>query len=160
MPYVYAPGRGQVDGQCSALQEKEESRVVRAACNNSALLRSLWPIPCILCIPCLWLPEQKFLDEEWSVPCGDDRSLRDVAPSPPMPYHVRIIFRETSFDCYTIFDSLGFPTSQISPKLGNIHSKTDARQTQRNGTTEMDSLACQPRTIDDYIAWQFTQPVF
>lgn len=154
MPYVCAPGRGQVDGQCSALREKEEPRVVRAACNNSALLRSLWPIPCSL-----WLPEQEFLDEERSVPCGDDRrSPRDAvtAKAGPPPIMSGIIFGETSFDRYIyLIRCARLPTSRISLEFGSV-SKTR----EIDGATEMDSLACQLRTIDDRIAWKFTQPAF
>jgi len=65
-----------------------------------------------------------------------------------------IIFGEISFDCYTI-RCARLPTSRISLELGSV-SKT----LKTDGMTEMNSLACQPRTIDDRIAWQFTQPVF
>lgn len=152
MPYVCAPGRGQVDGQCSALREKEEA----PSCTCS--LQQLRAPPLSVTHPLsvtTWTGIPRW------------RAIRAVAtivvhcatPSPPMPGIMSgIIFGETSFDCYTIwFDAPGFlPLRFLSDSAAfRKRVKTDG-----DGATEMDFLACQSRTIGDRIAWQFTQPAF
>lgn len=151
MPYVCAPGRSQVDGQCSALREKEEPRsctYVQPATTppSSSALCDLSPDVCDYLNRNSWIK---------SDPCrGDDRRSRCATPSPLSCWE---LFLEKRVSIATLFDSMrpASYTSQISLQLGSVlkTSKIDS-------ATEMDSSACQPRAIDDRIAWQFTQPAF
>lgn len=118
MPYVCAPGRGQVDGQCSALREKEEA----PSCTCS--LQQLRAPPLSVTHPLsvtTWTGIPRW------------RAIRAVAtivvhcatPSPPMPVSCQELFLEerVSIAIHYLIRCARLPTSQISLRLGSV-SKT------------------------------------
>lgn len=122
MPYVCAPGRSQVDGQRSALREKEEPRVVRAACNNSTLSSAL----CDLSPVCDYLSRNSWMKSD---PVAV--AMISATPSPPMPLSCQELFLENRVSIAMLFDSMR-PASLLLGFLSNsVTFRKRARSTVR-----------------------------
>lgn len=126
MPCVCAPGRDQVDGQCSALREKEEPRVVRAACNNSALLRALSVTYLLSVTTWAGIPGWRAIRAVATI------VARCATPSPPVPVSCQELFLEKRVSIATLFDSMR-PATYFSDFSQTRQLFENAQDRQRDG---------------------------